>query len=259
MVWIIKEFPIVPNIEDSSYYAKRFEKRFLYELVTFENKWINDFINDVGLNTAKDILEFIISEIDYPFSRLGRPCDTHIWNSFDGKACFKIIDDYWQTAYETLLIWKLNAKRGKKGYGDCEDVSIATQALLESINVPSYVCFGQVFKKEQLLGGHAWVIAELEGSWRLCEMTLDVPPLYPSGYPVVDPNSNVYSFGDFRYEAWIKWSSKEYFEWIPSHGVNMSSMFERYVRFDRKDKHSKKKLIRLRKGYREWLKKVHVA
>jgi len=119
MVWVKKEIPHVPSLEEGSPYAKRFTKCCLSHLLLSRRAWLKEKMNELLIDTPQKALEFVIVNIDYPFSKLGRPCDTHIWNAFQGKACFKIDLDYWQDPHETMMTYLLNRRlKGKNGYGD---------------------------------------------------------------------------------------------------------------------------------------------
>ena len=244
-MWKKFTFPYIPSMEENSPYAKRLEKRILNELILHESGYIEGFMRSHGIDSPRKAVEFVIREIEYPFSRLGRPTDTHIFNFFDGKACFKLSLDYWQTAYETVLVYRLNKLKGKKGYGDCEDVSILCAAFLDILKYPYYVMFGEVFTEEQYLGGHAWLIAELDGKWRLYEMTLDEPLSFPDDYPEVDPSKNRFKVDELIYDASVKWNALEFYIWMG--GV---ALLRRYFGFTKKEKNSKKKVKKIREVYK---------
>ena len=86
-------------------------------------------------------------------------------------------------------------------------------------------------------------------------MTLDVPPPYPNGYPVIDPNKSEYKVGDLIYKAWIKFNSSEYYEWNSTSSAKIGeAMFSRYVKFSKKDKHKKKKVKKIIESHKAWIK-----
>jgi len=253
-MWVKKEFPLVPSLEDGSPYAKRFTKCCLSHLLLARRCWLKEKMQEYNLDSARKVLEFVIRNIDYPFDRLGRPTDTHVYNAFSGKACYKITLDYWACSFETMMTYVLNSRlKNTHGYGDCEDSSLLATAMLEELGVEVYECFGEVYRGSQLLGGHAWTVAKLDGLWHLCEMTLDEPPPYPHGYPVIDPDTNTWVVENLKYVAWIKFNSKDYYEWEEESWMKSNSKFLMYIKMGKKEKHGKKKVKSIRKHYKAWL------
>jgi len=243
--------PEVPALDElNELLAKRFMTIKLTDLITDHWEYIEQFMKKHGIVSVYDAIKFVIEEIDYPLTR-GIPDDKHVWNAFSGKACFKLTFDYWQTAFETLMTYILNKKlKGKKGYGDCEDTSILLTAFLRILEENAWVVVGKVYKRGQYLGGHAWVIAEFHGAWRLVETTLDKMPSYPSGFPPVDPNKNIYVVGDLMYKAIFRFNDKFYEFWAePSRGdnprLNPRIVVEKYFKLKarEKEKYSKHKAI----------------
>jgi len=185
MPWVRKPFPTIPGYESEgdTVEAKRWLDFKINELLdTGDPVW--EYRDE--LRSIKDICEFVIKEFDYPM-RWGTPTDVHRNNWFSGLCCHQITLDYWQCASETLMTLRLNRRYGRKGYGDCEDTSALFVTLMEEKAFEAYMCLGLVYRGEDLLGGHGWAIFKDEiGMWRLYESTLDVPPVYPDGYPTVN-------------------------------------------------------------------------
>jgi len=246
-MWVKKEMPKVPSLEDSgAENAKRFTSTCLSCLLTHRQAWIKEWMDKLGINSMRSAIEFVIRNIDYPLTR-GRPDDKHVWNAFSGKACYTIPFDYWQSADETLMTYVLNMKaKGAKGYGDCEDVSILTVSMLRILDIPCYVVFGLVYQDSTLLGGHGWAIAEFpDGKWRLIEATLDSPPSWFDGYPVVDKEKNMWKYYNITYEGWLMFNEKEYYEWEGN-----SSMFEKYAKIKFEEKETLRKHVALSEAYK---------
>jgi len=264
-MWARKECPTVPSLEDSSpSEAKRFTPIKLCNLVIHKQGWIKKWMNTLGISSPRSAVEFVIEKIRYPF-RFYMPTDKHTWNAFDGKACYTLKDDFWQTASETLMTYVLNSRfGGEHGYGDCEDTSILLGSMLEILGVPYYVMFGYVFQHNVLLGGHGWVIAKLDGKWRLVETTLEEPLPYPDGYIDVDGDGHAFIFESLTYDAIIRFNSSDYYEWEnlsfgelikvlerPKSGPVFMSRFSEYVKMNKKRKHSRGKDKKIKRVYRE--------
>lgn len=209
MKWIHKDFPLIYGYESLGNHveAKRFTDFKIYQLLdALDLIWHNRF------QSRKEICDFVIIWFDYPF-RFGIPTDKHRNNWFHGNCCHQLTLDYWQTASETLTTFILNQRVNKKGYGDCEDVSVLLATLFLEKGWPAYECLGLVLKDGQVLGGHGWTIFQDEtGAWRLYEATLDVPPQYPGGYPLIDPEETSWEVNGLTYKGLVKFSRDEYYE-----------------------------------------------
>ena len=179
--------------------------------------------------------------------KYGMPTDVHRNNWFSGLCCHQITLDYWQCASETLITLHTNKLKGKKGYGDCEDTSVLFVTLMLENGHEAYECLGLVYRGDELLGGHGWAIfKDEEGVWRLYESTLDVPPEYPSGYPIVDPDCNEWKIGDIRYVAWVKFNRREYYEWTDE---TEKSMISFYLAISRRMKESRRKYEEIERAW----------
>jgi len=245
MPWVKKSFPVIPGYESKgdSVEAKRWLDFRLDEFLR-SDEVVKRFADK--LKTIREICEFVITQFDYPL-RFGAPTDVHKNNWFSGLCCHQITLDYWQTASETLRTLRLNRLKGKKGYGDCEDTSILFVALMQEKCYEAYECLGLVYRGDELLGGHGWAIFKDEvGVWRLYESTLDQPPEYPNGYPIVDPSSNEYRVGDLRYVAWVKFNRHEYYEWIEG---GEKSMMTLYLNLTRRMKERRRKYEEIGKAW----------
>lgn len=212
MSWIKKEFPFIPGYEmlSDSVEAKawlNFRLDMLLDIESISQEYQEE------LKRREDICDFIILQFDYPMVR-GLPSDVHKDNWFQGLCCHQITQDYWQKASETLRTLKLNQRRGKKGYGDCEDVSILFTNLFLTMKWKAYECFGAVLDSNyNLLGYHGWSIFEdKHGNWWLYEATLSEPPKYLFGYFPIDPNLTSWEINGLIYSASVKFNKEEYFE-----------------------------------------------
>jgi len=100
-----------------------------------------------------------------------------------------------------------------------------------------------------LLGGHGWgIFQDEEGDWRIHESTLDVPPAYPNGYPLIDPDENRWEVGKLTYEAWVKFDRNRYFEWEGSE-VGRKKLDE-YLRLKREEKETREKYEAIEEAYK---------
>lgn len=211
MSWIKKDFPTIPGYESlgDDVEAKRWCDFVINQLLdTGDPLW--EFRGK--LKTRQAICDFVIVEFDYPF-HFGLPTDKHLNNWFHGGCCHQITLDMWQLASETLQTLVLNQRKGKKGIGDCEDVAGLFTTLFLEKKWPAYMCLGLVLQDNNILGGHGWPIWKDEnGLWRLYEATLDIPPEYPDGYPVINPDENSWQVNGLTYLGEVKFSRKEYYE-----------------------------------------------
>jgi len=234
-MWVEFDPPIVPSLESTDVYsAKRFTDICITHLLMHRQGWLRRKMEELGISDMRSAIEFVILNIDYPLTR-GSPDDKHIWNAFSGKACYTIFSDYWQTASETLSTYILNKKLyDKHGYGDCEDTSILVTAFLRILNIQAYEVLGMVYEDDKPLGGHGWAIAVFpDDTWRLIESTLDTPPEWYSGYPVINQESNRWEINGLVYEGWIKFDEAHYYEW---RGSETKDKFSKYLKFQVRDK-----------------------
>jgi len=211
MTWIKKEFPLVDGYEDlgNNAGAKRWLSFYLNELLD-NNDPVPYYITT--LDKRKDICDFVIGQFDYPMYR-GLPTDDHFNNWFKSNCCHKITSDFWQTASETLRTLSLNRRNNKNGFGDCEDVSALLITLFLEKGWEAYECFGAVLQDDKLLGYHGWsIFKDEDGVWRLYAATLSIPPEYPIGYPIINPDDISWKVGDITYRAYIKFNREEYYE-----------------------------------------------
>jgi len=123
----------------------------------------------------------------------------------------------------------------------CEDTSLLLTAMLEELGVDVYCVFGVVYRDGRYLGGHGFVIAELEGDWRLIETTLDVPMPYPSGWALIDPNENDWRWGRLTYHGWLRFNSKSYEVWVEDTGASVADDMNFFLQEIVYGKHSYRK------------------
>jgi len=195
------------------------------------------------LKTKEDICNFVISQFDYPMVR-GVPSDVHKNNWFQGLCCHQVTQDYWQMASETLRTLHLNQREGKKGYGDCEDVAALFVTLFLMKRWDAWMCLGAVLQDGKLLGYHGWgIFEEIDGICRLYEATLSIPPMYPEGYPEIDPDATEWKVGDVTYQAFAKFKRKEYYE------SSEEEMFAQYFNLRFKIKETRKKYEALQRAW----------
>lgn len=209
-MWVEKEMPLVEGLESNdSLKAKRWMDFYLNELLDDREPVMKQAKN---LATRWDVCRFVIEQIDYPLVR-GIPTDKHRDNWFGGLCCHTISPDFWQQASETIRTLRLGQANNKNGYGDCEDASILFVDLFLINGWEAFECFGEVYEGGELLGGHGWAIFEdAPSTWRLYEATLDTPPVYPGGYPIIDPERTEWMLGGLTYSAQVKFNKDRYYE-----------------------------------------------
>lgn len=197
------------------------------------------------LKTRKDICDFVITQFDYPMAR-GLPTDRHYNNWFDSNCCHQVTQDYWQCASETLRTLRLNQREGKKGLGDCEDVSVLFVTLFLMKKWQAWECFGLVLQDGNIMGGHGWSIFEDEqGISRLYEATLSTPLEYPDGYPKIDLNDTEWKINNLTYQAFCKFQRKEYYE------SSEEDMFAKYSNLKFKVKETRKKYEAISEAWKQ--------
>lgn len=211
MSWIKKEFPTIRGYESlgDTIEAKRWlDFRISQLLDTGDPLWEYRGV----LKARKDVCDFVIMEFDYPLS-MGLPTDNHYNNWFCSNCCHCITQDFWQMASETLRTLRLNQRQGRKGVGDCEDVSVLFTTLFLMKRWEAYECLGYVLLDNEMLGGHGWsIFKDEDGVWRLMEATLSEAPKYPNGYPAISPDETEWKVGDITYRAFVKFNRHEYYE-----------------------------------------------
>jgi len=213
-MWVKKPFPMIPGYESlgDNVYAKWWLDFKIHQtLDTGDPVW--EYRDEFA--TREEVWDFVIRRFKYPLNRYGRPTDVHYDNWFETMSCHQLSLDFWQRASETLKTLKLNQKKGLNyGVGDCEDVAVVLATLFIEKGWWAQVCLGYVYRDTELLGGHGWpIFKDEEGNVRLGEATLDVPPSYPNGYPVIDLSTNRWRVGRLVYEAIVRYDREEYFEW----------------------------------------------
>lgn len=220
-MWIKKEMPLITGYESlgDSVAAKRWLDFKLDKLLEVDDDFMEYVTRGIpgsglDLKTREDACNLVISAFDYPMVR-GIPTDCHRDNWFSGLCCHQVTQDYFQTASETLRTLRLNRVEGslKKGYGDCEDVSVLFVALFLMKLWEAWECFGAVLEDGNLLGYHGWGIwADEKGIWRPYEATLSIPPKYPDGYPEIDPEATKWNVNGITYQGFAKFKIGEYYE-----------------------------------------------
>ena len=214
MSWVKSNFMKVQGYDSlgKNVEAKRwfgFTVDELFRGSDIENEYLKKF------KSKKDIARFVIEEFDYPYSWWGSPTDRHclFWFWKWGRC---VVEDYWQSVRESLLIHKYN---GGKGYGDCEDTSILFTGLMnDKFGYVAYEMLGVVYDNRtgQILGGHGWSIFEDDmGVWRLYESTLDK---VPDEYPEINPNKREFVVGNIKYVAFWKFNKFGFYDW--GYGIN---------------------------------------
>lgn len=248
MVWVAKPFPTVPGLDIAPpRIAKRLWSVKLHQLINdrwsyFERSFVDSVERVYGSMGVEEAIRFVVEVFEYPLYLGIVPTD---WHSFDGFRLWFLppiqrIDielDYWRSAAESMLFYEATGK----GVGDCEDCSILLGAAMKLLGVDYYVCMGMVYRGSELLGGHAWVLASIDGSWRLVETTLD---RMPRSFPEVDVDSNVYVVGDLRYEAMLRFNHIRYEEWGEE-----GDRFAEYLGLDPRRKRGRRKLRAIRSSW----------
>lgn len=233
MPWIEKEFPTIKGYESlgDTTEAKRWLDFKINQLLdTGDPLWE---MRDI-LRSKEDVCNFVISQFDYPMHQ-GKPCDKHRNNWFEANCCHTITVDFWQQASETLRTLRLNERSDKKGFGDCEDVSVLFTTLFLMKRWEAWECLGYVLRDGVRLGGHGWsIFNDGYGVWRLYEATLSTPPQFPVGYPVIQLEATEWEVGSLTYQGLIKFNSRQYY-------VAFSEGAEAYFRLSLKAKETRLK------------------
>jgi len=253
MPWQSMEPPLVPGLDvEEPFNAKRFFTTPLLSLVSDVFGYVKRFMKQRGIDSPEKAIRFVIEEIDYPLNILGMDDDSHYLVAFGGKFIAAVTRDYWSADYETLNTFTINSRIGRHGLGDCEDTSLLLCSMLQELGIECYTIFGLVYEYGVLLGGHAYVIANLPNyGWALIETTLDKAPPYPNGWPKVDPNLNCYTVGALTYTALLRFNRRVYEEWVDMKQTNVSKHggFNAY-RHARSDRFDEK--IKLQAIERSW-------
>ena len=233
MPWKRKKFPTIPGYESKgdNVRAKRWLDFKLNQVLDTEDpvwEYKDEF------NNRKEVVDFVIRQFAYPLKR-GKPCDETYNNWFGCNCCHRVSADFWHSASETLQTSRLNRRKDKKGFGDCEDTSILLVDLFLEMGWKAWECLGRVYRGDRLLGGHGWPIVQDEnGDWRLVEATLDKPKEWPGGYPKVDPSGNDWKVDNLRYHASLKFNRSHFYKWK---GESVGEYLE--MDFDEKNRREK--------------------
>ena len=249
MTWIIKKLYNIP-LEALDVGFKRFKgvKMHLIELFDYNTMQVMYFFKDC--KTVLDAINRVLVGIKYPFTITGKPTDYHYYQAFRKTLgiCWKSFKneyDFWQKASETAWL----------GYGDCEDSSILLHAYLVSIGVDSFCVFGIVYVKKlnklKLLGGHAFVIAKIDGEYRLIETTLErsIPKI--TYFPIVNIQKTQWNWGKLLYEGVFMlhnldelWFNSKYYSNEELKEFTMKNIYEKYTRIGKKMR--RKEIIEIR-------------
>jgi len=228
---------------------KRFPEQRISLLDLIDDTYLTrQFFKDLTLLGA---INKVLVEIDYPiFGK--RISDFHYYQAFKTSwfGCYKSFanaEDYWQFAWETAWL----------KMGDCEDTSILLASYLEMHKYNYYICFGEVYHQNTLLGGHAWIVVEIsppEGNWRLVETTLDEPIPNLNVLPQVDILFNDWYVDEIRYHAYIMINKRVIREYEPTGLINLKC----YMKVRKKyKKNERKKIQRIREVWSRWIEKKY--
>ena len=148
------------------------DKRFgdIQDIMDF--LFITQGVREIAKKEINEVIQNVL-DVRYPLCH-DQPTDTHSFSAFLSlsfpvgiyKKTYHQLLDFWQFPHETLLL----------GYGDCEDTSILLGSLARARGMDYWVVVGAVYYDTELLGYHAWVHLNIEGSWYLIESTLDESP-----------------------------------------------------------------------------------
>jgi len=223
----------------------------LHELIDNDHYIVKQFFKPC--NIPLDVINEVIVKIKYPLTSNRQPTDFHYFQAFRKwlwrcHKTFRNDFDFWQFASETAWL----------KMGDCEDSSILTGAGLQNMKTPYYIVFGKVWHEGKLLGLHAWVVFEHEGSWKLAETTLDSPYYSYHELPSVDITHNRWPVGSLIYEGLVMFNKKELKEWVE--GSKVGERLREYMLASHKEKENIKKYKEMNKVYKLfWNKKLKVG
>jgi len=193
--WIIVNIKDIPETYLDIEF-KRFPGEHMHILELFDYNSLNVKLFFKYCNSLTECVNRILTGIRYPLDYRGRPNDVVVYKAHKYFLWKYLVDlenpgDYWKRASETV----------RDGYGDCEDTSTLTHTLFLMKGIDSFWMIGAVYLEDKLLGGHAWVIADVDGKYRLIETTLERPVPDIRVFPPVDISQTEYRIGKLRYVA----------------------------------------------------------
>jgi len=251
MGWVkITEPIMVPSLE---HYDEKSAKRFtdipITRLIDNRRGWIEARMDEMCMKNPARVIKVGIEEVGYPFYQ-GVPDDMHSWSAYHDQNKYVILEDYWDSCFEVMMEVVLCRRVGCRPLADCDGSSMFITGLLRFLGVKAYEVFGVVYRDSELLGGHGYVIAELEdGKWHLIESTLDTAPGYPYGYPIINPDVNKWRVGHLVYEGWIRFNESELYVWNDDGGENRVYELKDYARFSRREKETRRKYHEIQKAW----------
>lgn len=124
------------------------------------------------LETAAMCWRYLNKYVQYPSNGLGLTIDKHRLITFGGAETFDQPPDPWQFPYETTARVRWAAKRGRKTFGDCADVTFVLASVLRNQLGPSEVhaCIG-TYLLNGTRQGHAWVKMRYDLNIYYCDPT----------------------------------------------------------------------------------------
>lgn len=113
---------------------------------------------DDPYDTVINCWKYLNKYVQYPANPLGQTVDKQRLSTFGGAFIYDQPNDYWQFPYETTARVRDAAKRGKKAFGDCADVTFVLASVLRNQLGPNeiHACIGTYILKGKPCG-HAWV------------------------------------------------------------------------------------------------------
>lgn len=249
MAWKKLQPPTVPSLEKySSSMAKRFTDICITNLVSHRREWIKKKMDELNISDMKTAVEFGIKQVGYPLT-YGQPDDLHVWNAYHGKNCYKVTEDYWDSCSDVMMEVILCKKTGCTPLADCDGSSEFITGMLRILSIETWEVFGEVYKNNTLLGGHAYLYAKFpDNTYRLIESTLDKCPTWYSGYPQINPETNKWKIGNITYVGDFKFNETEFYEW--SEETNMEyEKYNKHIKMKRKDRERKAKYDAIREAF----------
>lgn len=156
------------------------EKYDVRQFTQVGHEWLRSLAYSLkGLNTfetVKRIYRFNVREIQYPFRADGKPAI-----GFEFKAFPWLVHRFFKlylAEYAQEYAWLMPSQLLKFKYGICIDTANLCTTLLRILGVDAYTVLGVVEGSGRYYG-HAWAIAEADGTWYLLETTIHKgnPPL----------------------------------------------------------------------------------
>ena len=251
-MWVKKKPFVIPSLEHyPPERAKRFTDAKITSLPRMRANWVKEKMGELGILDMRTAVEFGIRQVGYPLVN-GVPDDWHEWNAYKGRDCYKVTEDYWDATWEVMMEVVLCRRQGCEPLADCDGSSEYITGMLRILGVDAWEVFGEVYRDSQPLGGHAYLYARFpDGKYKLIESTLDTPPKWPDGYPVIDPSTNKWRVGNITYVGDFRFNDEELYEWSEtgSGGEEPGFRVRKHLEMTRRERERREKYDAIAEAY----------